>query len=592
MEPAAISGIGNRPRLFVLSKIRSLAAPLDLSMAAFSSRSIRWLAPLFVVGCTLAAFLNSLDGEFLMDDHCEILDNPLMESPWPPWQVMLVGHELPSRPLPYLTFAIDHAIWGKRAFGYHLTNLAIHVVAALALFSLTRTTLSLPRLRDAFGAHAEILAALIASVWAAHPLHTQAVTYIYQRMESMTGMLCLVSLAAFAGAVARQWNARWLTASVAASAAAMFSKETCVVLPLLIGSYDWLLCDGLPAPAGRRHRYYAALSATWLVLGLQMAVQSVRYEATGAFSESPVRYFLTQPRVILHYVRLAFRPTGLCFDLSFPILESWVMILPSLVYMVAFGTVAVVGLALRKAWAWPAVAFLLALAPSSSFVPLAAVSEEYRMYLALAAVVAAVVLGVDTLIRRCTPPGKARTIPLFLATGLALAAVLALIVLTQERNRVYATPGGVWLDVLEQDRESTRAYWNLALACDLHEGIEPAMRYADEVFLLNQNLNVYEHLAEHRIRQGDPASAERYLRHAVEIQADAIANGKLFPVRAAAYLVLILDTYGKSAEATSMAAKYADQVKATLGEDHPWTREVMTIRDRGSAAADTIGNDR
>ena len=78
-------------------------------MAAFSSRSIRWLAPLFVVGCTLAAFLNSLDGEFLMDDYCEILDNPLMESPWPPWRVMLVGHKLPSRPLPYLTFAIDHA---------------------------------------------------------------------------------------------------------------------------------------------------------------------------------------------------------------------------------------------------------------------------------------------------------------------------------------------------------------------------------------------------------------------------------------------------------------------------------------------------
>ena len=69
-------------------------------MAALSSRSVRWLAPLFVVGCTLAAFLNSLDGEFLMDDYCEILDNPLMDSPWPPWRVMLVGHELPSRPLP------------------------------------------------------------------------------------------------------------------------------------------------------------------------------------------------------------------------------------------------------------------------------------------------------------------------------------------------------------------------------------------------------------------------------------------------------------------------------------------------------------
>lgn len=133
-------------------------------MAALSSSSIRWLTPLFVVGCTLAAFLNSLDGEFLMDDYCEILDNPAMESPWPPWRAMLVGHELPSRPLPYLTFAIDHALWGKRAFGYHLTNLVIHVVAALALFFIARTTLSSSRLRNAFGEHADALAAFIAAL--------------------------------------------------------------------------------------------------------------------------------------------------------------------------------------------------------------------------------------------------------------------------------------------------------------------------------------------------------------------------------------------------------------------------------------------
>ena len=549
-------------------------------MAAFSSRSIRWLAPLFVVGCTLAAFLNSLDGEFLMDDYCEILDNPLMESPWPPWRVMLVGHKLPSRPLPYLTFAIDHAIWGKRAFGYHLTNLVIHVGAALVLFFLARTTLRSPRLRATHGDHADVLAALVAALWAVHPLHTQAVTYIYQRMESMTAMLCLVSLAAFAGAVARQWNARWLAGSVLASAAAMVSKETAVVLPLLIASYDWLFCGDQPAPPGRRRRFYAALCATWLLLGVQMAVQSLRYEATGAFSESPVRYFLTQPRVILHYLRLAFWPTNLCFDFNFPILESWGMILPSLVYMVVLGAVTLGGLLWRKAWAWLGVAFLLALAPSSSFVPLAAVAEEYRMYLALAAVAAAVVLGVHALIRRCTPPGRGRTVSFRVAAGLALTAVLALVVLTQDRNRVYATPGGVWLDVIAKDRAGTRAFWNLAMACDLHDGVEPAMRYADKVFSLNQNMNVYEHLAERRLRQGDPATAERYLRHAVETQGDAIAGGTLFPVRAAAYLVLMLDRHGKAAEAESLAAKYADQVRSTLGDDHPWTRELIAIRDR------------
>jgi hypothetical protein len=561
-------------------------------MAAFSSRSIRWLAPLFVVGCTLAAFLNSFDGEFLMDDYCEILDNPLMESPWPPWQVMLVGHELPSRPLPYLTFAIDHALWGKRAFGYHLTNLVIHVGAALSLFFLARTTLSSPRLRAAFGEHADILSAMIASLWAAHPLHTQAVTYIYQRLESMTGMLCLISLAAFAGAVARKWQPRWLTASVVASAAAMFSKETAVVLPLLVGSYDWLLCGEPSPPPGRRLRFYAALCSTWLLILVQMAVQSSRYDATGAFTGSPVRYFLTQPRVILHYLRLAFRPTGLCFDFNFPILETWAQILPSLVYMLALGIAVVFGLSRRKAWAWPGVAFLLALAPSSSVVPLAAVSEEYRMYLAMAAVASAVVLGAHTLIRRWTPPGKVRTMTFRGAAGLTLAAVLGLVILTQERNRVYATPGGVWLDVIQKGRAGTRAYWNLAMACDEREDFDAAIRYADEVVARNPGMGVYEDLARSRLRKGDAASAERYLRHALATQMDQSTGDRPVAVRNAAQLAMILKMQGRATEAQSLAAEHCERVRATLGDDHPWTRQLMAIRDGGAADADTIGRER
>jgi protein O-mannosyl-transferase len=552
-------------------------------MTALSSRSIRWAAPLFVVSCTMAAFLNSLDGEFLMDDYCEILDNPLMESPWPLWRVMLIGHELPSRPLPYLTFALDHALWGKRAFGYHLTNLGIHSIAALALFYLSRTTLLSPRLRETFGSRADMLSALIASLWAVHPLHTQAVTYIYQRLESMTAMLCLISLAMFAGAVARQWNVHWLAGSVLASAAAMFSKETAVVLPFLIASYDWLFCD-VPSPLpGRRLRYYTALGSTWLVLFVQMAVQAGRYDPTGVFAGSPLAYFLTQPRVIMHYLRLAFWPTGLCFDLEWPLLRNWVHIIPSLACMAALGVLVVYGLVRRHLWSWLGAAFLLALAPSSSLLPLGAVAVEYRMYLALAAVAATVVLGIDTLIRQ-TPPGETRRRRLRGAVGLALVAIAVLICLTQNRNRVYATPGGVWLDVIQSGRAGTRAPWNLALACDMYDNFNQAIEYADEVFALNSGLDIYEHLAKRRLRRGDAETAARYLRHAVETQSEEIQKGETVAVRSVAYLVMILKMLGNSAESESLASTYLDRVRATLGEHHPWTREITAIQAGGSAS--------
>ncbi|MCX7432059.1 MAG: tetratricopeptide repeat protein [Planctomycetia bacterium] len=551
-------------------------------------RSIPWLAPLFVVGCTLAAFLNSLDGEFLMDDHTEIVGNPLMDSLWPPWRVMFIGHQLPSRPLPYLTFAIDHAVWGRGPFGYHVTNLAIHVVAALSLFFVTRTTLSSPRLRNSCGSHADVLAAVIASLWSVHPLNTQAVTYIYQRLESASAMLCLLSLAAFAGAVARQWNFRWLAGSVLASAAAMLSKETAVVLPLLIASYDWLFCGDPPAPAGRRTRYYSALCSTWLVLGAQMVAQAGLYHHTGMYGASPVDYFLTQPRVILHYMRLAFWPFGLCFDPNWTLLTNWSDILPAFLFMTALGLAVVYGLARRRPWAWPGAMFLLALAPSSSFMPLGQIAAEYRMYLALAAVMAAVVLGIHAAIRKWVKAGACRTAFFRGAAGLALAAVGVLIVLTQERNALYATPGGIWLDVIEQGAGGTRALWNIAVACDEHHEFDAAIKYADDVMARNPSLVVYEHLVSRRLREGDTATAERYLRHAVVTQAERINRGDTLAVQNMAYLASVLRMRGQFAEAEALAAEHVDQVRNTLGVDHPLTGELLAIRADGLLRAGDI----
>ena len=174
-------------------------------------------AALFVAVITCVAFLNSFAGKFVLDDIQDIEHNPALEQLFPPWDAMFLGNKLPARPLPYLTFAIDRAIWGVRPFGYHATNLLVHVIAALALFSIVRITLLSPRLRGRWGDRAVPLAMVIAMIWAVHPLQTQAVTYVYQRIESMTGMFCLVSLACYAQAAARatgrEWSVAWLTGS-------------------------------------------------------------------------------------------------------------------------------------------------------------------------------------------------------------------------------------------------------------------------------------------------------------------------------------------------------------------------------------------
>jgi len=524
-------------------------------------------AALIVVVCTVVAYLNSLGGRFVMDDRCEIADNPAIRSLVPPWRAMLGGRNMPARPLPYLSFAVDHAVWGPGPFGYHVTNLVIHTCAALALFAFTRLTLLSPRLRGRFGEHATSLATCIAAIWAVHPLGTQAVTYVYQRLESMTGMLCLAALAAFAQAAATGWRPRWLVACVLASAAAMGSKETAVVLPLLILGYDWLVL-GEPATAlWRRRWFYACLFAGWSIIAVHMIAQRGMFQELRAGTHAPLAYALTQPRVILHYLRLAFWPVGLCFDIPIPVSTTWVQIVPSLVYLVALLAAVGYGVLRRHAWSWLGVAFLLALAPTSSVMPVAALAAEHRMYLPLAAVVAAVVLGGYGVIGRCLAAGPHRDRALRLAVGAVAIIVAVLVALTQARNEVYATPGGIWLDVLRRQPQNTRALWNLAIDCEQLGEFDAALRYADNVAELVVEAPVYEDLATSRLKALDGATAERFLRHGGDRREALAGADAKTTVVTSCNLAVVLQQLGRLDEAEQVAAAAFDRVIERLPRD-------------------------
>lgn len=517
-------------------------------------------AALLVVVCTVVAYLNSLGGRFVMDDRCEIADNPAIRSLVPPWRAMLGGRNMPARPLPYLSFAVDHAVWGPGPFGYHVTNLVIHTCAALALFAFTRLTLLSPQLRGRFGEHANALAVCIAAIWAVHPLGTQAVTYVYQRLESMTGMLCLAALAAFAQAAATGWRPRWLVACVLASAAAMGSKETAVVLPLLILGYDWLVLGEPAAALWRRRWFYACLFAGWSIIAAHMIAQRGMFQELRAGTHAPLAYALTQPRVILHYLRLAFWPVGLCFDIPIPVSTTWVQIVPSLVYLVALLAAVGYGVLRRHAWAWLGVAFLLALAPTSSVMPVAALAAEHRMYLPLAAVVAAFVLGGYGVIGRCLAAGPHRDRALRLAAGAVAIIVAVLVALTQARNEVYATPGGIWLDVLRRQPQNTRALWNLAIDCEQLGEFDAALRYADKVAELVVEAPVYEDLATSRLKALDGATAERFLRHGGDRREALAGAAAKTTVVTSCNLAVVLQQLGRPDEAEQVAAAAFDRV--------------------------------
>ncbi|MBT7066079.1 MAG: tetratricopeptide repeat protein, partial [Verrucomicrobia bacterium] len=193
-----------------------------------------------------------------------------------------------------------------------------------------------------------------------------------------------------------------------------------------------------------RGLFYAALCATWLTV---FAIIGLTWkESTSDFVNiSPLRYALTQPLVLLQYLRLAIWPSPLVLSYGWPLEDQWPRIVfPALVILGMLG-VMFHGIRRRRWYGFVAAWFFLILAPTSSLAPMRQALFEHRMYLSLAAVVVLAVIGCEVAVR------KLASLPVHrVALGgcMAIAVVAVLAALTHDRNRDYHTELGMWQDAV------------------------------------------------------------------------------------------------------------------------------------------------
>ncbi len=184
--------------------------------AGLARPAVGWAAAL-IVAAGAAAYGNSLGGAFVYDDQFSILNNPSIQHGWlAALQPPLDGATVTGRPLANLTFALNYELSGYQVWSYHVVNVVIHLLAGLALFGLVRRTLELPKLRMFFAGRTVPVALAAALLWVLHPLQSDAVTYLVQRVESLMGLFYLLTLYCFARALAAKTAKFWLAGSVVA----------------------------------------------------------------------------------------------------------------------------------------------------------------------------------------------------------------------------------------------------------------------------------------------------------------------------------------------------------------------------------------
>jgi tetratricopeptide (TPR) repeat protein len=496
----------------------------------------RWI-PVLVVVAGVVAYHNSFMGQFILDDGAHIHNNPRILQFWPPWAA-LSGT---SRPLVQWSLALNHATGQFNPFDYHLFNLIVHLLAALALYGVVRRTLLRVLDDKRPETEAAVLAGLVALIWVVHPLNTQAVTYIIQRGESMMGLFYLLTLYCFIRGVevseglttdvcgsGRCRRVFWYVAALAACALGMATKPIMATAPLMVFLYDRvLIAHNWRRAWHQRQWFYVMLAATWLALPALLYWGKSDWHGSaglGMESVSPINYAFTQPGVILHYLRLVVWPVDLCFDYLWPAAKGGWQIGPPLMVIVGLVLLTLSLVRRSHAMAFLGLWFFGVLSVTSSIMPIMDLAVEHRMYLSSAAVICAVVILVDQ--------GRRMVVvrhPRFLGVSKAVylvavvLVVTALVRLTIGRNADYHDAIGMWHKVIAQRVLHPRGYGQIgqihSLGMNKHR---EAIPYFEKVIALAPSLSSgYSSLGGAWSNLGDHEKALMYYQKASSLETNS-----------------------------------------------------------------------
>ena len=218
-----------------------------------------------------------LNGYFLSDDfgvvglYHDILLGDLLKAFAADWSQGIWGAQLfELRPLVLLVYRLDGLIWGTTYAGYSLTNIAFHVSNSLLVFLIGA------RLFE----RSSRAAWLGAIFFALAPCHSEAVSWVAGRVDLVSTFFYLASCLAF---IAYVQTGKYLPyrLALAAFGAALFSKESAVVLPLMLSAYV-LIYGSTGAESLRSRLWVRKLASTapfFLVLAVYFLVRKVIFGA-------------------------------------------------------------------------------------------------------------------------------------------------------------------------------------------------------------------------------------------------------------------------------------------------------------------------
>jgi hypothetical protein len=395
-----------------------------------------WLMPAVFI-----CYVNALNGTFQFDDYNVIVNNPGVHS-WASW---VEGLSNGIRPLLKFTYTLNWTM-GTGVIGFHLTNILIHLTNACLVYGLAQAFVQQQPQQEKL----RQVPFFVALLFAAHPVYTEAVTYICGRSTSLMTLFYLAGLFAYVSGRLQRNNVQMYGLTPLFFVIALGVKETAVTFPLALLLWEY-------ACGGKWKRALASQWPSWLVLisGALIFLFSDSYLAhmeRSAQLNSLQGNTANQAVAFFYLMRQWALPFWLNIDPTLPLQNDFsAILLPLFFFFVLF--MLMVACWRERPWISFALAWaMLQLIPLHLFLPRIDIANDRQMYLAGWPLFLALCIE----LRLWTDGTRTRAVVALLLLGLASLTVL--------RNQDYVSEIRLWEDTAIKSPDKARVHNNLGYA--------------------------------------------------------------------------------------------------------------------------------
>jgi tetratricopeptide (TPR) repeat protein len=410
-----------------------------------------------------ALYWNSLDVPFHYDDQRNIQKNTSIQITNLSFDQFKLCWTSSTRPVAMVSFALNYYFGGLKVAGYHVVNILIHLTAALFLYLFIYNTLKLPSIRETDSSHAWHIAFLATLLWATSPVQTQAVTYLVQRMTSMSAMFFIISMYFYLkGRVdpGKEKKGIFLSLSLFSWLLAMGSKENAFMLPAVLFIYDFFLIQSL-------NKKNTARFIKWTFFLLPFCI-FFAVKAYLGFNEYGEYFFtlrerlLTEPRIIFLYISLLLFPNSnrLVLLHDIPLSNSLLDPVTTAISILGIAVIPLAALIFARKqplFSFCALFFFINHLIESSFLPLHLIFE-HRVYLPSMLFF----VPIATMLFQGIRALSNRKHLIYLIISFIVIVLLSQCYDTIHRNNVWKTSYSLWNDVLNKSPNLSEGHSNMA----------------------------------------------------------------------------------------------------------------------------------